>query len=300
MKLLLTGGSGLVGSHVLKALEREAIETVVIGRRRLSVAVEQIEVDLLAVADFSDLVRSVGATHLLHLAWEAEHGKYWTSPLNLRWVEATVRLVEAFCVQGGKHVAIAGTCAEYDWSQGYCREENTRLSPHKLYGISKDATRRLAMAVCEHYRVPCAWGRLFLPYGRGECDGRLVPSLMQVFQGLRAPFGVNAPAYRDFLHASDVASGFLRLVIMEAAGAHNICSCQPVRLSELVTTLAGLMNGNPEPVLALSKERQDEPPVLIGENLKLKALGWRPTLDLEEGLQLTLQANRLGSSTRGC
>ena len=87
---------------------------------------------------------------------------------------------------------------------------------------------------------------------------------------------------------------------MEAAGAHNICSCQPVRLSELVTTLAGLMNENPEPVLALSKERQDEPAVLIGENLKLKALGWRPTLDLEEGLQLTLQANGLGSSTRGC
>ena len=73
-------------------------------------------------------------------------------------------------------------------------------------------------------------------------------------------------------------------------------------LREFATTprLISLMNENPEPVLALSKERQDEPAVLIGENLKLKALGWRPTLDLEEGLQLTLQANGLGSSTRGC
>lgn len=293
MKLLLTGSSGLVGSHVLKVLEREAVEVVVIGRSRLSVPVQRIEADLLAVADLSDLLHSVGATHLLHLAWEAEHGKYWTSPLNLRWVEATVRLVEAFCAQGGKHVAIAGTCAEYDWAEGYCREESTRLIPNRLYGISKDATRRLVMAVCEQYRVPCAWGRLFLPYGRGESAARLVPSLIQVFRGLRAPFGVNAPAYRDFLHASDVASGFLRLVRMEAEGPYNICSCQPVRLSELVTTLASLMNGNPEPVLAMSAERHDEPPILIGENLRLKALGWRPTLDLEEGLRLTLQADRL-------
>lgn len=299
MKILLTGGSGLVGSHVLKALEREAIEAVVIGRSRLSVPVQQIEADLLAVADFSELLRSVEATHLLHLAWEAEHGKYWTSPLNLRWVEATVRLVEAFCAQGGKHVAIAGTCAEYDWSEGYCREESTRLSPNKLYGIAKDATRRLVMAVCEQYRVPCAWGRLFLPYGVGECDGRLVPSLIQVFRGLRSPFGVNAFAYRDFLHASDVASGFLRLMQMEATGAYNVCSCQPVRLSELATTLASLMNGNPDPVLALSAERRDEPPVLIGENLRLKGLGWRPTLNLEEGLGLTLRQEHLWTSPRG-
>lgn len=289
MKLLLTGGSGFVGAHVLKVLEQEAIDAVVIGRKRVAFPVQHIAVDLLAVADFQELLGSVGATHLLHLAWEAEHGKYWTSPLNVRWVEATVRLIEAFCALGGRHVAIAGTCAEYDWTEGYCREDSTPLRPNRLYGIAKDATRRLVMAICEQYCVPCAWGRLFLPYGQDECGGRLVPSLIQVFRGMRAPFGVNAAAYRDFLHASDVATGFIKLLRTGAAGAFNVCSCQPVHLPELVTTLASLMKENPEPVLAMSGERNNEPPVLIGENLKLKSLGWRPALNLKEGLTLTLR-----------
>lgn len=291
MKILLTGASGLVGSHVLMTLEKEAIDAVAIGRSRPPIRVQYVEADLLAVNDFSPLLESVGATHLLHLAWEGGHGTYWKSPLNLRWVEATVRLVEAFCALGGKHVAIAGTCAEYDWSSGYCREDSTPIIPNKLYGIAKDVTRRLVMAVCEQHNVPCAWGRLFLPYGRGECADRLVPSLAQVFKGTRPPFGVNLTAYRDFLHASDAASGFMKLLRTKASGAFNICSCQPVRLSELVTTVASLLDASPEPVLALSAERDCEPPILVGENLKLRALGWRPDLSLREGLALTLRGS---------
>jgi nucleoside-diphosphate-sugar epimerase len=293
MKLLLTGGSGFIGTHVLKALEQEAVDVVVIGRKRVSAPFQQIEADLLNVTDFSQLLLSVSATHMLHLAWEAEHSKYWTSPRNLRWVDATVRLVEAFCELGGKHVAIAGTCAEYDWAEGYCREDTTPLDPNRLYGISKDATRRLVMAICEQHCVPCAWGRLFLPYGHGECRDRLIPSLIQFFRGERAPFGINVCAYRDFLHASDAATGFIEILRAEAAGAFNVCSCQPVHLPHLVKTLASIMNGNPEPVLAMSTDPKNEPPVLIGENSKLKALGWRPTLDLEKGLALTLRGKCL-------
>lgn len=96
-----------------------------------------------------------------HLAWYAEHGKYWDSPLNLRWTEATVRLVEAFCMAGGQQVVISGTCAEYDWTHGYCREDCTPIDPATLYGIAKDATRRLVMAICGQYQVPCAWGAGF-------------------------------------------------------------------------------------------------------------------------------------------
>jgi nucleoside-diphosphate-sugar epimerase len=134
MKVLLTGGSGFIGMHVLAALQDEGVEVVVIGRSGLSGAVRQIEADLLTLTqdEINELLRKECVTHLLHLAWVAEHGKYWTSPLNLRWVDATVRLVEAFCTTGGQHIVIAGTCAEYDWSYGYCREESTPLSPTTL------------------------------------------------------------------------------------------------------------------------------------------------------------------------
>ena len=290
MRVLLTGASGFLGRHVLDSLRRQGIETVMLGRRRATDSdfADFIEADLLSTQDPAEWIRQARASHLLHLAWFAEHGEYWTSPLNQRWVEATTRLVEAFCAGGGQQVVAAGTCAEYDWSEGYCREEGTALNPATVYGKSKDAARRLAMDVCARHQLPCAWGRVFIPFGAGENVQRLIPSLIAAFRGTRAAFGVNARAYRDFLHASDVAAGFLALLHSGASGAYNISSGQPVQLCDLVCELARLLEADPQPVLELAGERSGEPLLLVGENLKLRTLGWTPALSLEQGLQQTL------------
>lgn len=287
MRVLLTGASGFLGAYVADGLRRQGIETVLLGRRSApdGAIADFIAADLLTSPDFTGLIEASRATHLLHLAWYAEHGKFWASPLNLRWVEATTRLVEAFCDAGGQQVVVAGTCAEYDWSHGYCREDSTPLHPATLYGTAKDAARRLAMAVCAQHRTPCAWGRVFLPFGMGEARQRLIPSLIEVFEGKRQPFGVNATAYRDFLHARDVAEGFVALLRGGTSGAYNISSGQPVRLGDVVRELAQVLGADARPVLALSVERPGEPPLLVGENLKLKALGWRPALSLAQGLE---------------
>lgn len=285
MKILLTGATGFLGAHVLRALLAQGLSTVVIGRRPPEAGVPFLETNLLGGGDFAGLLRRAGATHLLHLAWYAEHGRYWTSPLNLRWVEATVRLVEAFCQAGGSRVVVAGTCAEYDWRCGYCREDDTPLAPATLYGVAKDATRRLVAGICAGAGVPWAWGRIFLPYGPGEPAARLIPSLFAVFRGQRPAFGVNAQAYRDFLHVADVADGLVTLArAPEAAGAHNIASGQPVRLDEVVRTVARLCDADPRPVLEQASQRPGEPPLLVGDSSRLRALGWRPRLSLADGL----------------
>lgn len=288
MKVLLTGANGFIGHYVLKALEHHGTAMVAVGRTRPQASIPFIEADLLKINDFAPLVQKAQATHLLHLAWYAEHGKYWTSPLNLRWTEATARFVETFCIFGGQRVVIAGTCAEYDWTHGYCREDSTPLNPATLYGTAKDAARRLVMAVCAQHKVPCAWGRIFLPFGLGESVSRLIPSLVEVFRGARAPFSVNTQVYRDFLHASDVAEGFVRLLLQSDTDTYNICSSEPTRLAEVVKTLASIMDADPAPVLALTAKRSGDPLLLVGENLKLKALGWRPALTLAQGLEQTL------------
>ena len=284
MRVLLTGASGFLGRSVVELLSRQGIDTVVAGRRPLHGvnANKFLQVDFLSSVDFNELIKSSGATHLLHFAWFTEHGKYWTSSLNLRWIDATVRLTEAFCLAGGQQVVLAGTCAEYDWSYGYCSEANTPLNPATLYGTAKDVTRRLVTAVCAEHQVPCAWGRIFLPYGPGEDVRRLIPALTDVFDGKRTPFGVNATAFRDFLHVEDVADGFLTLLQSESVGAFNICSGQPVQIAEVVKLLAQSRNADPQLVLDLSTERPGEPPLLVGNNKKISALGWRAKHKLSE------------------
>lgn len=291
MRVLLTGASGFLGQHVLKHLLVGGIDTVAVGRTLPAncVAANFKQVDLLGQCDFDDLLVEVGATHLLHLAWYAEHGAYWTSPSNLNWAQASVRFVEAFCKAGGQKVVIAGTCAEYDWSYGYCNEDSTPLKSHTLYSAAKDATRRLSNAICAEHQVECAWARIFLTYGPGEDCRRLLPSLKAVFQGRRVPFGVNANAYRDFLHAEDVAKGLALLVQVKASGAFNICSGQPVQLAEVVRQIAFACDADPAIVLGLSTAHPGEPALLVGNNYKLKSMGWQvqhPLDDMIRSLEL--------------
>lgn len=286
MRVLLTGGTGFLGRYVLQCLRQQGIHTVVLGRQPPPNAQTSkwIAADLLSSPDFAAIVQQAQATHLLHLAWYAEHGQYWTSALNLRWVEATTRLTEAFCQAGGQRVVVAGTCAEYDWSHGYCREESTPLHPATLYGVAKDAARRLVMAVCEQHQVPCAWGRVFLPFGAGESPQRLIPSLIATLRGQRVPFGIHANAYRDFLHASDVAAGLVALLQPTASGAYNICSGQPLQLATLVCKLAEVLHADPQPILDMGSERPHDPPLLVGCPQRLQSLGWHPTLSLVQAL----------------
>lgn len=288
MKVLLTGSSGFLGRYVLNALQQQQAEVVAIGRCHPGVLVDFFQVDLLSVADFVPLLEQIKPTHLLHLAWYAEHGKFWVSPLNLRWMEATVRLIEGFCAIGGRRVVVAGTCAEYDWTYGYCREDYTPLNPATVYGAAKDAVRRLGKAICEQHHVSYAWGRVFFPFGTGEASVRLIPSLINVFRDQQAAFGVNANIYRDFLHASDVAEGFITLLRNNTDGVFNISSGQPVQLALLVQEIARIMDVDPLPVLELTKTHSDELPFLVGENIKLRALGWQPRLSLAQGLERSI------------
>ncbi|WP_255989118.1 NAD-dependent epimerase/dehydratase family protein [Chitinolyticbacter albus] len=290
MKVLLTGATGFLGRYVLRSLRESNIETVVIGRRQPSdmASGDFIELDLLDAKDGLDVVKATSATHLVHLAWYTEHGKFWTSPQNLRWVEATMNLVEAFYDGGGRHALLIGSCAEYDWSEGYCKEDRSLLEPATLYGISKDATRRLAMLAARQRQLPCAWARVFNPYGMGDARQRLIPLLIDVFNGKRPPLGVNAKIYRDFIHASDVAEGLLTLLRAHASGSYNVCSGEPVAIGDIVQKLAKAMDADPEMVLALNAPNPDSDPIVFGDNHKLRALGWVPRLTLSQGLEQIL------------
>jgi nucleoside-diphosphate-sugar epimerase len=69
---------------------------------------------------------------------------------------------------------------------------------------------------------------------------------------------------------------------------YNICSGQPVRLWDLLLELAYLLGNNSQNFVELTTERPHEPLILVGENMRLKEMGWRPALTLVQGLEQML------------
>ncbi|MFM8759557.1 MAG: NAD-dependent epimerase/dehydratase family protein, partial [Methylophilaceae bacterium] len=100
--------------------------------------------------------------------------------MNFEWIQASMRLVDAFCLEGGKRIVAAGTSAEYDWSYGYMHEDVTPYAPTTVYGVTKNATRQLLREKCKSNGASFAWGHVFFPFGLDEGSLRLVPSLMRV------------------------------------------------------------------------------------------------------------------------
>ena len=140
-RVLVTGPNGFIGRHCLPFLLESGYELHgIVPQDGLQLDLPNIQwhvVDLLNYAHIRSLMKKIKPSHLLHFAWYAKPGEYWTSTENLRWLQASLELLQAFKFYGGWRVLMAGTCAEYDWRYGYCAENITPLKPASLYGVCK-------------------------------------------------------------------------------------------------------------------------------------------------------------------
>jgi nucleoside-diphosphate-sugar epimerase len=303
-RVLVTGATGYIGRNVVQALlDQTECEIVAVSRssgtRSATPRLKWVSGDLLDEKDCRKLADNAGAQCLIHLAWYAEHPYFWTAAENLRWVRATLSLLEDFKETGGERAVFAGTCAEYDSSYGYCIEDKTPLEPHTFYGRCKDATRRLVSAYCDANDLGYAWGRLFYPYGLGEPPARLVPSVISALLENRPVQCSHGAQFRDFLHVGDAASAFAHLATKTAAtGDFNVASGMPVRIRDLVTLCADLAHSDASPQFGALAPPVHDPAMLVGDNRKLIDTGWSPRIGLADGLQTLIAETKSGAGNR--
>jgi nucleoside-diphosphate-sugar epimerase len=278
-RVLVTGASGFVGRHAVDALARRGHE---VWARR---------VDLHDPAAREAAVREARADSLLHLAWYAEHGRFWTSTENVRWVESSLALLRAFAEAGGRRAVLAGTCAEYDWSDPPERlvEAQARVAPATLYGAAKHGLHTVARAYARQTGLSLAWGRIFFTFGPGEPAGRIVPSVaLRLLAGEPAPV-TSGEQLRDFLAVEQLGDAFAALVGSDVDGAVNVASGRAVALRDVVAELAGVI-GRPELVrFGALEQRPGEPERLVADVRRLREeVGWTPGESLRDGLARTV------------
>jgi nucleoside-diphosphate-sugar epimerase len=301
--LIITGATGFIGRHAVQSAVQHGFEVHGLGTRLPDdphPGVTYHVVDLLDDrARARDIVREIGASHCLHLAWYAAPAVFWASRENFRWAAATLDLAEAFADAGGRRLVGTGSCAEYDWSQGFCSEGVTPLEPATPYGVAKDAVRRLLRSWSREAGVSFAWGRIFFVYGPGEHPDRLVAYVVRaLLRGERARC-TDGSQSRDFLHVRDVADAFVRLAASGHEGALNIGSGQAVPVRSLVQRIASEI-GRPDLVDFGARPSPEGPALLFGDTRRLReALQWAPHFDLESGLRDVIAWHRAQPDAHG-
>ncbi len=291
-RVLLTGATGFVGRAALGALAAAGHEVHAVARRPGPArdGVHWHAADLLDV-DGAAIVGEIEPETLVHLAWYAEHGAFWASPANLDWVEATLRLLRAFAATGtGRRVVMAGTCAEYAWTDHRSTyAEDAPCAPHTLYGAAKHGLHVIAAAFARERGLSLAWGRLFFLYGPGEAPGRFVAAIArQLLAGERAPMTAGTQV-RDFLHVADAGAAFAALAATDVEGAVNVASGAGVSLRELAELIAAPAGGTDRLDVGAIPTRADDPPSLVADTARLRReVGWRPGLPLAQGVAETV------------
>jgi protein O-GlcNAc transferase len=283
-RVLLTGGSGFVGRQTIEALHDRNYEVHAVGNTVTDGRARWYRADLLDQQARRNLVAAVRPDAMLHCAWFANQGAFWTAPQNLDWVAASLDLVRLAVDQGTQRVLMVGSCAEYDWSSPLDRpwHEDDPTRPSTLYGTAKDALHRLGAAFAAQAKIGLVWVRLFHLYGPHEAPVRFVPSLLAALrEGRRAEMGP-ADAVRDFMHVADAGQALAHLLASDVTGSVNVASGRPTTIGALAG-IAARLAGRPD-LLAPDVRRSTEPQAILADTTRLRASGFKPSIPLEDGL----------------
>ena len=293
-RILVTGATGFIGRHSLAPLVDREYEVHAVSSRtanRVSAGVEWHTADLLDPAAIRELMLRVRPTHLLHFAWHVVPGK-WTvadPETNLRWVQASLELLQRFRKVGGTRAVMVGSGTEYDWRYGFCAEGVTPTNPATFYGACKHALQNLVWRFCAEVDLSHAWGRIFFVYGPHEAPTRLAPSvILSLLRGEPARC-THGNQIRDYLHVQDVADAFVLLLESDVEGPVNIASGVPVALKEIVHAIACKLGGTELVRLGAIPARPSDAPLVVADVTRLTSeVGWRPAYDLQSGLDHTI------------
>jgi len=294
-KVIVTGATGFIGRHTIpfllqKGYEVHAVSSKSIGHKAfVSQGLFHHTADLMNSDAVTKLFANVKPTHLLHLAWYATPGKFWTAPENLDWVKASIHLLQCFTANNGARVVMAGTCAEYDWSADICDEKTTPLKPATLYGVCKHSLHQILESYANKIGLSYAWGRVFFLHGPHEYTERLVPYVITNLLKKSIAKCSHGMQIRDFMHVEDTADAFVTLLDSPLQGAINVASGKEVVLRDVLHTIATELSAKDLIQFGAFTQTQNDPPRIIADVKRLShELNWRPKYSLESGLQHTI------------
>lgn len=288
VRILVTGATGFVGRNILAPLSRLGFEVHAVGRQALNAQAFNSQAkwhacDLLDASARRGLLEAVRPSHLLHLAWYAEHGKFWASPLNLEWLQASNDLVRVFAAVGGRRFVGLGTCAEYSWNRDIYDEEKSPLKPASLYGAAKASAFLTGSAFAASVGVEFAWGRIFYVFGPDEPPARIVPSLIRAhLRGSSLDCGLGTQP-RDFIPVAALGEAIAALAAGQVTGPVNLGSGQTQNLRDLSARIARIAGRTGD--IRFGALEDKGPGSLVPDLGRLHhEVGWRPHLDFDASL----------------
>lgn len=300
-KIFVTGGSGYIGSVVVRRLLERGYEVVVFDNlergHRCNVPSEArlIVGDLRNVEDIRSALKDVHPAAVIHFAAYALVGESMADPMKYftNNVKGGVNLLEAMAEVGCDRIIFSSSCATYGVPPALPIEEDMPQTPTNPYGQSKlmfEQVCRWAQQTGK-VRLRPTFLRYFNAAGAAydmvedhEPETHIIPNVLKVALGQKEcvqVFGDDYPTpdgtcIRDYVHLEDLCSAHILALEKGIEGAFNLGTGRGVSVKEIVETCRKV-TGHPIPV-KMCPRRPGDPPALYASGRKAREeLGWKPS-----------------------
>lgn len=299
MEILITGGAGFIGSHILAQLQgRRDMDVVVFdnlssgSKEHVPAGMELVEGDVCDEAAVDALFADHHFDAVIHLAAQTMVPTSVEQPvLDCRInLEGVLHVLEACRIHGTGHILFSSSAAVYGDNLHIPLKETERLVPTSPYGITKMTTEHYLRVYHELYGMDATVFRFANVYGerQGEKgEGGVVSifcKLLSQRQGITV-FG-DGNQTRDFVYAGDIAQAIIRALPLKGCHTMNVSTGQETSINDLIRSFEKAV-GYTVPVQYTAPRTGDIlRSVLSNEALK-RDLGFVPAMDLEEGIRRT-------------
>jgi UDP-glucose 4-epimerase len=293
-RILVTGGAGFIGSHLveplIKAGERvSVVDDLSRGRREwLHPDAELHEVDMRDAEGLTHSVAQAAPDVVVHLAAMHFIPAVDGAP-ELAWdvnVNATATLLDALAHRPPELLLFASTAAVYPDTRGPIAE-TCPPEPFDLYGETKLEGERLVREFESRAGTRCVVARIFNVIGKRETNAHVVPDLVGQLRRASVPVRLgNLEPRRDYTDVVDVAVALEGLLSLpHGVGTFNLGSGRSVSVAELVQVCEQVL-GRPLKVEIEPQRRRtrDRAELVADPRLLQDATGWKPRRSLQETL----------------
>ena len=300
-KIFVTGGSGYIGSVVVRRLLERGYEVTVFDnierghRCNVPKEVKLIVGDLRNDGEIKEAMDEVRPDAVMHFAAYALVGESMAHPMMYfeNNVKGGVNLLGAMEKTGCKRIIFSSTCASYGVPDSLPIEETTPQSPTNPYGQSKLMFEQMCLWLQQTKGFKPTFLRYFNAAGAvpdlnlGEDhapETHIIPNVLKVALGQKEyveVYGIDYPTpdgtcVRDYVHIEDLCSAHILALEKEALGAFNLGTGNGISVKEIVETCRKV-TGHPIPVKLCPRRPGDPPALYASGNKAREVLGWNPT-----------------------
>ena len=287
-KMLVTGASGFLGSHLRSRLCTSGLEVHAISRTRRSSDESYLhwwQGDFEDIATVQRLLHVIKPDVIFHLSGQvtAAPDLQLVLPTLHSLLVSTVNLLTVATDIGCRRIVLAGSLTEPE-------PGHTDAAPGSPYAAAKWASSTYGRMFHALYRTPVVITRPFMTYGPRQDRRKFIPYIMlSLLQG-EAPKLSSGQWQTDWIYVDDVVDGLLAAAqVPDVEGCSiDLGSGTLVSMRAVVQHIVDLVGSRAEPLFGALPDRPLEP-VRIADTASAYALmGWKPTTPLEEGLKRTL------------